>query len=184
MISRYNLYTALLGSVGVMFAMSAAVGAFPIELKTLLIVSGAAVFMHSAWILYRAQNSAGEPAVMKSRTEESGTISRITLLNAKGEGVMSWELYGRTSAVIGKDIDENHVDIDLSESPYVSMVEVEHAVLNYAGGNWYVEDLGSQNGVSIRKSKSENVYRLSSLEPCKLDFGDVIEIGMCQLKLN
>ena len=97
---------------------------------------------------------------------------------------MSWELYGRTSAIIGKDVGENAVDIDLSKNPYAALIDVEHAVMNYADGSWYIEDLDSRNGISIKKFGQEKIYRLSSLQPCKLDFGDVLIIGVCQLKLH
>ena len=96
----------------------------------------------------------------------------------------SCELYGRTSAVIGKDIRENLVDIDLSNTSYAAMVDVEHAVLNFAGGSWYIEDLDSENGISIQKFLDGEVYKLSASQPCKLDSGDIIFIGMCQLKLH
>ena len=56
--------------------------------------------------------------------------------------------------------------------------------MNYADGSWYIEDLDSRNGISIKKFGQEKIYKLSSLQPCKLDFGDVIIIGVCQLKLN
>lgn len=88
---------------------------------------------------------------------------------------------GKISAVIGKDIGENHVDINLNETPYAAMIDVEHAVLNYADGNWYIEDLDSKNGISIQKVGQDKAYKLSALQPCKLDFGDIIFIGVCQL---
>ena len=183
--SRYNLYTALMGVVGVMFSVSIAVGDLSIEVKALLITFGAAVFAHSAWVLYRASSAPNDrPERSTAPDLEPQSISKITLLNSNGESILSWELYGRTALVIGKDVGENHVDIDLSESPYAAMIDVEHAVLNYADGDWYVEDLDSKNGISLRKAANSESYKLSSLEPCKLDFGDVIEVGMCQLKLN
>jgi hypothetical protein len=115
---------------------------------------------------------------------ENETIMQISLLNKNGEIISSWELYGKTSVVIGKDFGENQVDIDLSETQYAAMIDVEHAVLNYVSGNWYIEDLDSQNGISVKKFGQEKAYKLSSSQPCKLDFGDIIFIGLCQLKLN
>lgn len=183
--SRYNLYTALIGIIGVMFSIAVFFSGAFVEVKALLIIFGAAVFAHSARILYRAQS--GNNSFVDNSTAPDFNppiITKITLLNSRGMSVSTWELYGRVSAVIGKDVGENHVDIDLSGDPYASMVEVEHAVLNYADGDWYVEDLGSQNGVSIKKASSTKVFKIGSLEPCKLDFGDIIFVGMCQLKLN
>ena len=140
------------------------------------------IFGHSALTLYRA---------LKIRTQAnevveaaSHAISQVALLNRDGEIVRSWELYGQTSAIIGKDVRENHVYIDLGWTAYAAMVDVEHAVLNYAGGNWYIEDLDSENGVSVKKTATNEIFKLSASQPCKLDLGDIIFIGMCRLQLN
>jgi len=183
--TQIDLYTALIGICGVFFSLNVFIGALPTFAKIPLIIFGVIVFLHSAYTLYRSftcDKSVDVESVFK--TPKFNKISTISLLNKNGEIVSSWDLYGRTSAIIGKDIGENHVDIDLGKNPYSSMVDVEHAVLNYADGNWYIEDLDSQNGISIKKIGQEQVYKLSSLQPCKLDFGDIICIGMCQLRLN
>lgn len=180
--SRYNFYTALIGALSVFFALSIALGNFSLEAKVFLVLIGVVIFLHSAWILYRAVVS--KIADEKISESELNAITQIVLLNENGETVAAWELYGKTSVVIGKDIGENLVDIDLSQSPYAAMIDVEHAVLNYAGSNWYVEDLDSENGISIKKADQDEIYKLSISEPCKLDFGDIIFIGMCRLRLN
>lgn len=183
--TKYDLYTAFIGICSVFFLLAVFNGGLPTLVKIVLMVFGMLVFIHSAYKLYRSLTDKSFAAYNLSRRKiGSNNISQISLLNKKGEPVNSWELYGRTSAVIGKDIGENKVDIDLSDNPYSSMIDVEHAVLNYADGNWYIEDLGSQNGLSIKKLGQSGVYKLSSLQPCKLDCGDIIFIGVCQLRLN
>lgn len=183
--TRFDLYTALIGICGVLFSLIVFIGELPSFIKIPLIIFGVIVFIHSAYTLYRSLTDDKFLEVESAlRNSTSNTISTISLLNKNGDIIFSWELYGRTSAVIGKDVGENFVDIDLGKNPYASMVDVEHAVLNYADGNWYVEDLDSQNGISIKKIGQERIYKLSSLQPCKLDFGDIIFIGMCQLKLS
>lgn len=152
------------------------------EKKIFFVAVGLMIFAHSTWTLYRALTS--RTAAEKISERQLNTITQITLLNKNGNGIFSWELYGKTSAVIGKDVGENLVDIDLSQSPYAAMIDIQHAILNYADGNWYIEDLGSANGISIKKFDDNEIYRLSASEPCKLDFGDMIFIGMCQLKLE
>lgn len=179
--SRYDLYTAIIGILSVCFSLSVALKPFSVEAKIFFVSVGAIIFFHSAWLLYRSLTNRNSSGKIISDSDE---ITQITLLNEKGQGVTSWELYGRTSAVIGKDLGNNFVDIDLSKSPYAAMVDVEHAVLNYAGGNWYVEDLNSENGISVKKFDKAERYKLSVSQPCKLDFGDIIFVGMCQLKLN
>ena len=183
--TRYDLYTSLIGICGVFFALTVFIGSLPIFAKIPLIIFGVIVFLHSAYTLYRSFRD-DKFLEMESalNNPNSNMITQISLLNEHGDVISSWDLYGRTSAIIGKDIGDNFVDIDLSKNPYASMIDVEHAVLNYADGHWYIEDLDSQNGISIKKLGQENVYKLSSLQPCKLDFGDIIFIGMCQLKLS
>ena len=170
--TRFDLYTALIGICGVFFSLSVFLGELPDVAKIPLIIFGLIVFVHSVYILYRSLTDEkfleAESALINPK---SNPINTISLLNKNGEVISSWELYGRTSAVIGKDVGENYIDI-------------EHAVLNYADGNWYIEDLDSTNGISIKKIGQDRVYKLSSMQPCKLDFGDIIFIGMCQLKLS
>ena len=180
--TKYNLYTVLSGALGVMFSIAVYIGEYSSGLKASAIIFGAAVFAHSAWILYRLPIAGDHGAGLSALDVRS--ISKITLINRNGEGILSWELYGKTSALIGKDVGENAVDIDLSSDPHAAMVDVEHAVLNYADDGWYVEDLGSKGGLSIRKSGKKDVYKLSANEPCRLEFGDVILVGMCQLRLD
>ncbi len=183
--TRYDLYTALIGICSVFFSLTVFNGELPTAIKIPLVIFGLIVFVHSAYTLYRSLTDDKFLEVESALNNSiSNTISTISLLNKNGDIVFSWELYGRTSAIIGKDIGENLVDIDLSKNPYSSMIDVQHAVLNYAEGNWYIEDLDSQNGISIKKLGQNSVYKLSSLQPCKLDFGDIIFIGMCQLKLT
>ena len=182
---RYDLYTALIGICSIFFSLSIFYGDASIYLKFFLVLFGVIIFVHSAHTLYRSLTDNNDLEIKSSKLSfEQETISKISLMNKNGQPVNSWELYGKTSAVIGKDVGENHVDIDLNKTPYASMIDVEHAVLNYADGNWYIEDLDSQNGISIKKSGQDKTYKLSSLQPCKLDFGDIVIVGMCQLKLN
>lgn len=108
----------------------------------------------------------------------------LVLLNEEGKPISSWELTGKTAAVIGKDLRENHVDVNLSQSVYASLIDVEHAVLNYAGRCWYIEDLDSRNGIVLQKKADGRQYKLSSGQPCKVDRGDIIIVGLTKLELR
>lgn len=110
--------------------------------------------------------------------------TELVLLNEDDQVAGRWDLYGKTAAVIGRDVKENQVDIDLSASPYASMVEIEHAVLNFSAGSWYVEDLGSANGISVKKAEDGRVYRLSADTPCRIMKGDILQVGMSRLQLR
>ena len=184
MLNRNHIITALIGILGILFALVSFTGNFPSIVKFFLTLFGIIVFIISVKNLYRLVNDDSYDHNIESKNQSDNFISKIDLINEKGAVIDSWELYDKTSAVIGKDIGENQVDIDLGQNPYASMIEIEHAVLNFTNGNWYIEDLGSKNGISLKKNGDNKKYKLSSLQPCKLDFGDIIFIGMCQLKLN
>ena len=115
---------------------------------------------------------------------EAGLITEIVLLNEEDQEVMLWDLYGKAALVIGRDKKENQVDIDLSQSAYASMVDIEHAVLNYSAGSWYVEDLGSANGIRVKKAEDGKVYKLLADTPCRLGRGDCLYIGLNRLLLR
>lgn len=125
----------------------------------------------------------------RSRIRASGSayvaerITEAVLLSEEDTELMSWDMYGKTSLAIGRDVRENQVDIDLSRSTYASMVDIEHAVLNYSAGNWYVEDLGSANGISVKKADNR-VYRLFPGTPCRLERGDCLNVGLNRLLLR
>lgn len=115
---------------------------------------------------------------------ESELITEIVLLSEEDTELMAWDLYGKMAMVIGRDVRENQVDIDLGKSSYASMVDIEHAVLNYSTGNWYVEDLGSVNGISVKKAEDGRVYKLSADTPCRIDKGDYLYVGLNRLLLR
>lgn len=108
-------------------------------------------------------------------------ITEAVLLNEDNERIASWDLFGKTGLVIGRDVGENHVNINLSNCTYASMIDIEHALLNHAADNWYVEDIGSKNGVSVMKVADGKKYRLAAGQPCLLQPGDIIYIAMTKL---
>lgn len=110
-------------------------------------------------------------------------ITELVLLNEKDTPIEYYNMYQKTSLVIGLDIGENNVDVNLINSTYASMIDVEHAVLNYSDGKWYLEDLGSKNGIAVIKSDGKK-YKITSLKPCLVEKGDIIFIGLVKLKLN
>ncbi len=111
-------------------------------------------------------------------------VTEVLLLNEEDQALATWPLYGKVSMIIGRDVGENQVDINLLSSTYASMVDVVHAVLNYASGSWYVEDLASKNGVSVQSGKDGRKYKLASDQPCKIDAGDIIYIGLARLLIR
>ena len=110
-----------------------------------------------------------------------GALKELVLLSEQDTEISGWDLFGRTSLVIGRDIGENKVDVNLAEVTYASFIEIEHAVMNYAGEQWYIEDLHSENGIRVQKQGDSQQYKLAPEKPCKLDPGDVIYIAQTKL---
>ena len=184
MMHRKESITAALGVLGVLFSLVAYLSDVGEPMRTLAVWGGIALFLWAAASLYGARRSLWAHA---EDMEPAGGRRRITqadLLNEEDTVVASWDLYQKVSAVIGRDYKENHVDIDLGSSTYSSLVDVEHAVLNYADGAWYVEDLGSKNGVIVQKAADGRKYKLSPEQPCRLEPGDLLLIGLNRLKLH
>ena len=108
-------------------------------------------------------------------------ITELVLLNEGDEQIAAWDMFGKTGLVIGRDVGENQVNVNLGSCTYASMIDVEHAVLNHAASNWYIEDLGSKNGVSVMKAADGRKYRLAAGQPCLLQPGDIIYVAMTRL---
>ncbi|WP_042160171.1 FHA domain-containing protein [Paenibacillus gorillae] len=115
---------------------------------------------------------------MKRKTEP---IAKLVLLDEEGERMKEWYINGETSLLIGKSSGRSEVDIDLSDAEYASIISPQHAVLNYAQGAWYVEDLDSRNGVGLRKFNRSAVTRLDNEQPYRLDAGDLLLIANTRL---
>ena len=118
----------------------------------------------------------------RKRTGKGKTIQQLVLLDEEGKRLSAWHIGGKTSVLIGRDTKKESVDINLQSTEYGGMVDSRHAVLNFAGGQWYVEDLGSRNGIRIEKEKDGKLYQVSKEHLCRLDAGDVLYIGNTRLK--
>lgn len=111
----------------------------------------------------------------------SKAITEVVLLGENSHPIKSWELIGRVSMLLGKSTHQNTVDIDLKDTEYSTLIDNQHAVLNYANGEWFIEDLYSKNGIRIKKNSDENCYELSKNKPCKIEQGDVILLANTRL---
>ena len=92
-----------------------------------------------------------------------------------------WLCQGVTSFLIGKSTTTSTVDIELGDTHYGEYIAAEHAVLNQMDGIWYIEDLGSVNGVGLRKRGEEYTLRLKPMVSYKVDEGDVIYISKAKI---
>ena len=85
--------------------------------------------------------------------------------------------------LIGRSGGEEDVDVDLEDCTYSSFIDFLHAVLNFAQDEWYVEDLGSQNGIKIRKVVDGECYKVMG-RPCRVEAGDILYIANTRLLLS
>lgn len=145
------------------------------------------VVIGMAWVLYDIffLRHRGKTEVSLSGPEvfHNQGIQRVILLDEEGKPVKSWDLQGKVSQIIGKAGQDQELDIDLSDCEYSSFIDFQHAVLNFCLDQWYIEDLGSQNGVKIRKVEDGECYRVIH-RPCKVVAGDILYIANTKLLLT
>jgi len=108
-------------------------------------------------------------------------ITQLVLQDDEGRNVRVWDIKARTSLIIGKGSKDADVDIDLTISEYASLISKQHAVLNYAGNNWYIEDIGSTNGSGLRRKNERSKIKIETGKPYKLNSGDMIYIANTKL---
>ena len=116
--------------------------------------------------------------------EDESNITGIELVNEDNEIIETWNIGEKISFLIGKRTMDSEVFIDLNSSIYSTLIENNHAVLNYAIGKWYIEDLSSKYGVSIQKIDDGKKYRIARDTPCELKKGDIIFISKVKLLLK
>ncbi|MCY6355728.1 FHA domain-containing protein [Clostridium sp. ZS2-4] len=121
--------------------------------------------------------------INKKDLSNANIINTIALVNEDNQIIKEWSVSEKISMLIGKSTVDNEVDIDLSGSIYSTLIEEQHAVLNYAGGTWYIEDLCSNNGVSIQKTEDGMQYKLVKYSPCSITKGDILFIAKTKLLL-
>lgn len=117
-------------------------------------------------------------------TEIKGDISGIVMLNENGVYMKEWNVQGLVALIIGKNTKNKEVEIDLSDSAYDALIQDEHALMNFASGNWYLEGLHMPSNISIKKGHDGMRYRLADNKPCKLDPSDIVYIANTRLLIK
>lgn len=110
-------------------------------------------------------------------------IGRLILLDEQNKPIKSWDIAGRVSVVIGRVNKEEDVDVNLEDCAFGGFIDFQHAALNFCMEQWYVEDLGSQNGVRIRKAEDGECYKVMG-RPCRIEAGDILYIANTKLLLS
>lgn len=108
-------------------------------------------------------------------------IHSLFLLDEEDKEVAEWNIAGKVSVLIGRDSHRENVDINLMNTKFAGMVDRQHAVMNYTAQQWYIEDLDSTNGIRIQK-KDGIIYEVAKGQPCLIEKGDVLIIGLTKLE--
>lgn len=150
--------------------------------KTIFLAVCAAVFLF--FLILAALDS--EKTWKKRRRRRNGKVSpggihSLILLDEEDQEIAEWNIAGKVSVLIGRDSHRENVDVNLMNTAFSGMVDRQHAVLNYAAGQWYIEDLDSANGIRIQK-KDGILYEVAKGQPCLVEKGDVLLIGLTKLE--
>lgn len=153
------------------------------ELYMMVILAvGAAVFLVFLILALWDSDKAGKRK-MKSRHGKTGVggIHSLILLDEEDQEIAEWNIAGKVSVLIGRDSHRENVDVNLMNTAFAGMVDRQHAVLNYAAGQWYIEDLDSANGIRVQKQDGI-LYEVAKGQPALVEKGDVLVIGLTKLE--
>lgn len=128
-----------------------------------------------AWLVYLI--------VKYYRRKPRSKIKIIQLLNEREEVVKEWYMRDEQGLLIGKNFQNQLVDIDLTDADYAVLIDKQHAVLNYAKGKWFLEDLGTRNGTGVKAVKAAHIKRLVDEEVIPVYPGDRIYVAKTILQL-
>lgn len=122
----------------------------------------------------------------KKEQHERNKISakKVVLINEEGAPLMEWSLERHTSLIIGKAVDGEVVDIDLSGSAVAQMISKQHAVLNYTEKGWYVDDIDSKNGTRVKKLTQNSIMDVKLVGAIEVEAGDIIYIANTMLQIQ
>lgn len=172
----------LLCGMGAVYCIFKEAGAWRIMPAFLAVVAAG-----MAWVLcdlFRPMDGrAAEPVWDEPEAVRGHKIERLILLDEAGKPIRSWDLHGKVSQIIGKAGQDQELDIDLSDCEYSSFIDFQHAALNFCMDQWYIEDLGSQNGVKVRKVEDGECYKVIH-RPCRVMAGDILYIANTKLLLT
>jgi pSer/pThr/pTyr-binding forkhead associated (FHA) protein len=118
------------------------------------------------------------PFVNNPNIPVSNAIGNTAKLVAKQPGcpISEFVLDG-SNAIIGKfDPDTGPVDIDLEGFPHEETISRQHGAIYREGGQWKIQDLGSVNGIFIKRS-SEIKFSARITSPTIINMEDEIAIA-------
>lgn len=132
-------------------------------------------------IVFQSRHQVKKPVFEDLKSEMN--IWQLILLDEQDKPIKSWDMSGKIAMVIGKRNADEEIDVDLEDCEYSSFIDPQHAALNFCRNSWYVEDMGSQNGVMIKKVEDGGRYKVLG-RPCRVAPGDIIYIANTKLLLT
>lgn len=167
------LLGSLITLLGVVFYSAIKSEILRVVMLALLVALGITVFIILCKHLYFSKED-----------EDKSNIRYIKMVNEDNNVIEKWNVEDKISFVIGKSTKDEKVFIDLNSSIYSNLIEDKHAVLNYAEGRWYIEDLSEKSGISILKKNDDVKYRMVKGSPCEIKKGDILYISKVKLLLE
>lgn len=112
--------------------------------------------------------------------EEKYKINKIIVEYDKNNYI-DFNLDEYTSLLIGKGGNNNLVDVDLSNHEYSFLISKIHSVLNKVNNKWFIEDLNSKNGCSIKRKDSKFKEKIESNKQYIIYKGDELYISVVRI---
>lgn len=154
------------------------------RLLTVIAVICAVAAAIDLFFLWAQRN--GDSVSRDGRRQEAAArmqAGELLLLDEQDKPVKSWSIAGMTAVVIGRKGGDEEVDVDLEDCEYGTFIDPQHAALNYCLDGWYIEDLGSTNGVRVQKAEDGICYKVTG-RPCRVGAGDILYIANTRLLLS
>lgn len=134
-------------------------------------------------IAFSSSTSTVEPEpISQPVSEESPSIPNFSVNTARliakqaNSPISEFSLDGNNALVGRFDSDTGPVDIDLEGFPGEDTISRNHAEIYYEGNQWKIKDLGSTNGVFIKRA-NQNRFEVRIMRPEVIYPGDEIAIA-------
>jgi len=125
----------------------------------------------------------GYLVLMYYKRRPKSEIRIIQLLNEREVVIKEWYMRDEQGLLIGKNFQNQLVDIDLTDADYSVLINKQHAALNCVKGKWFLEDLGSRNGTGVKAVRTSQIKRLEDEEVVVVNPGDRIYVAKTILQL-
>ena len=118
-----------------------------------------------------------DPEAVTSSSSSIPIVGSAKLISKIPNAPVSEFILDSSSCLIGRfDPDSGPVEVDLEGFPGDDTISRHHAEIYYEAGEWKIKDLGSTNGVFIKRAQ-ETRYAARITSPQSLYTGDEVAIA-------